>query len=293
MLDPKPTERILDPACGPGGFLIHALNWVMEQYFAPRFRQDLSRKKLEYATARLYGIDFDTRLARVAKAMMLIAGDGRTNIYRVNTLDPREWTNRLDGLAAAIQESSFDVVLTNPPFAGNVGQPEILSWFDLSFRGNPTQNRRAARMSRDLLFIERCLRFLKPGGRMAIVLPQGTLNNVNMHYVRSWLMERARILAVIGLHANTFKPFTNTKTSVLFVQRLHDEEQIRSDYPIFMAVNTIGLKDNSGNYIRALDGEGQLILDQDGRGLVQHDFDQIADGFRAFASAQGLPFASP
>lgn len=74
-------------------------------------------------------------------------------------------------------------------------------------------------MKRDILFIERCLRFLKPGGRMAIVLPQGNLNNIGTKALRDWIIQKAKILAVVGLGVNTFKPFTGTKTSVLFLQK--------------------------------------------------------------------------
>ena len=96
MLNPKAQEHMLDPACGPGGFLIHSLDWVFERYLKPRFRINLDKRKFDYANSRLFGIDFDPRLSRVAKAMMLIAGDGRSNVFRVSSLDPREWKNRVD-----------------------------------------------------------------------------------------------------------------------------------------------------------------------------------------------------
>ncbi len=96
MLNPKPNERILDPACGPGGFLIHSLHWVFEYFLKPKFKNSLDKRKFDYANSRLFGIDFDPRLSRVAKAMMLIAGDGRSNIYRVSSMEQREWINRTD-----------------------------------------------------------------------------------------------------------------------------------------------------------------------------------------------------
>lgn len=290
MLNPRASERVLDPACGPGGFLIHTLHWVITQELMPRFSKDLGRRKLEYATAKLFGIDFDVRLARVAKAMMLIAGDGRTNIYRVNALDAREWRDRPDGLKGSIADDSYDLVMTNPPFAGNVTQPEILGTYDLAYKGDPQTHKRSARVSRDLLFIERSLRFLKPGGRMAIVLPQGTLNNVNASFVRNWLLARARVLAVIGLHANSFKPFTNTKTSVLFLQKLEVDQDLTSDYEIFMAVNRKAVRDSGGNYIFAKDPEGGFSRDQEGERVIDDDLDEIAAAFDTFAQAQNFSF---
>ena len=151
--------------------------------------------------------------------MMLIAGDGRTNVFRVNSLDPREWKNRTDGLLDAIKYEKFDVLMTNPPFAGKINQPEILGGFDLAYKGDPTKHKRVNKLTRDVLFIEKCLRLLKPSGRLAIVLPQGNLNNTNAEYIRQFIMDKARILAVVGMHVNTFKPFTGTKTSVLFLQK--------------------------------------------------------------------------
>jgi type I restriction enzyme M protein len=292
MLNPQ-DEKILDPACGPGGFLIHSLNWVNEIYLKPKFGANLAKKKIDYATSRLFGIDFDPRLMRVAKAMMLMAGDGRTNIFRVNTLDPREWQGRTDGLAGAITDGDFGIVLTNPPFAGSITQPEILGGFNLAYKGDPTKNKRLGKQTRDILFLERCLRFLKPGGRMAIVLPQGNLNNTSTAYLRTWLAEQARILAVIGLHQNTFKPFTGTKTSVVVLQRWKSDEEPTSDYPIFMAVNRKPVKDTSGNYIfkRAPSGGG-LLTDSDGKPVIDHDLDEIAEEFIAFAKANGFGFWS-
>jgi hypothetical protein len=91
--------------------MIHSLNWVTERYLKPKYGNDWKVYKIRYANSRLHAIDFDPRLARVAKAMMLIAGDGRTNVYRVNSLDPREWKNRSDGLVGAIYDGKFDVVM--------------------------------------------------------------------------------------------------------------------------------------------------------------------------------------
>lgn len=298
MLNPKSEERILDPACGPGGFLIHSLNWVFEHSIKPRFKNDLKNRKYQYANSRLFGIDFDPRLMRVAKAMMLIAGDGKSNVYRVSSLDPREWKNRSDGLARAIQDGNFDLVMTNPPFAGSISQPEILGGYDLAYKGDHTKHKRVNALTRDVLFIERCLRFLKPGGRLAIVLPQGNLNNTNAEYIRTYLMEKARILAVIGLHVNSFKPFTGTKTSVVFLRKWPEGEKPLKDYPIFLAVNENPVKDNSGEYRfkKGPDGsyDEEELRDTHGRihrkRIIDHDLDEIAEGFIEFARAQRFDF---
>ena len=141
MLNPKPDELAIDPACGPCGFMIHTLRWVADEYIKPRYGAEWEIYRTDYARSNLFAIDFDSRLVKVAKAMTLIAGDGRTHVYKVNSLDPREWRNRTDGLLGVITEGKFDVLMTNPPFAGNISQPEILGTFDLAYKGDPTKTR--------------------------------------------------------------------------------------------------------------------------------------------------------
>lgn len=295
MLNPKPDEVALDPACGACGFMLHALNWVYDKYIKTRYKNNLAKRKSDYANSKLYAIDFDPRLVRIAMAMMLIAGDGRSNVHRVNSLDPREWKN--NPTRFAIKDGMFDVVMTNPPFAGEIKQPEILGEFDLAYKGDHIKNKRVNKLTRDVLFLERCLRFLKPGGRMAIVLPQSNFNNVSAEYVRKFIIDKARILAIAGLDVNTFKPFTGTKTSVLFLQKWQDEDSILEDYPIFMAPSEKSGKNNSGDYVFKKDKEGRYI-DESGKvidptkekKLVDHDLDEIAEGFIKFAIEQRLDF---
>ncbi len=290
MLNPKLNELAIDPACGPCGFMIHTLYWVTDQYIKHRYGNEWKSKRTDYANSNLFAIDFDSKLVKVAKAMMLIAGDGKSNVYKVSSLDPREWKNRTDGLLNAIRDEKFNILMTNPPFAGSIIQPEILGTYDLAYKGDPTKYKRLNKLTRDVLFIERCLRFLRPGGRMAIVLPQGNLNNTNAEYIRQFAMNKARILAVVGMHVNTFKPFTGTKTSVIFLQKWKSQNEKLDDYPIFMAVNEKPLKDNSGDYNFVKGADGKLLKDEYGKPIIEHDLDEIADGFIKFAKEQNLDF---
>jgi type I restriction enzyme M protein len=121
--------------------------------------------------------------------------------------------------------------MTNPPFAGTVKERDVLRLYKLAEKNGRWVNK----IGRHILFLERSLQFIRPGGRMAIVLPQGLLNNTNAGYIRRFVIDEARILAVVGLHVNTFKPHTGTKTSVLFLRKYIDEEkekiqQIRLKY---------------------------------------------------------------
>ena len=149
------------------------------------------------------------------------------------------------------------------------------------------------------MFIERNLNFLKPGGRMAIVLPQGRFNNSSDKYIREFIAERCRILAIVGLHGNVFKPHTGTKTSVLFVQKWDDKLcPKKEDYPIFFATMQKPSKDNSGEKIYVKDENGEILLDHHNHFIVDHDLynhdgmteDGIAEAFIEFAKKEGLSF---
>ena len=302
MLDPKADEYVIDPAAGSGGFLIGAMYYVKEKHL--RGKEDAMR---EYAKEHIWGIDFAEEISKVSRALMLIAGDGRSHLFKLNSLDPREWHGEHAELERARSElrsrllpmessadnednkktfhyMNFDVLLTNPPFAGEIKDSGLLRQYFFGKKKGKLVNK----IERHILFIERTLDMLRPGGRMAIVLPQGVLNNTNMENVRDYLMDKARILAVVGLHGNTFKPHTGTKTSVLFLQKWGDGNEPQEDYPIFMAVSKKGGKDNSGDYLYKKGPNGEYVHDARGRKVLDHDLDEIAAGFLKFAKEQRL-----
>ena len=192
---------------------------------------------------------------------------------------------------------NFDVLMANPPFAGDIKESRIIHKYDLGYnpKGKPRN-----KVGRDILFIERNLNFLKPGGRMAIVLPQGRFNNTSDKQIREYIADKARILAVVGLHVNTFKPHTGTKTSVLFVQKWDDELcPKKEDYPIFFAVSEKPGKDNSGDYVFVKNGNGQPAkLDKNGHLIINHDLHNhdgelpngVAEEFIKWAQGEVLSF---
>jgi len=287
---------------------MHAIFWVWGEQLNAHGPNQWQR---EYASTHVYGLDFDPRAVKIARAINLIAGDGRTNVYRANTLAPYLWDDTVQvGLRDRPRRFpndpqrdrwnqehrryfNFDVLMTNPPFAGDISERRILNQYELAKRG---RDRIATEQGRDVLFIERNLEFLKPGGRMAIVLPQGRFNNTTDAYIREFIARECRILAVVGLDVNTFKPHTGTKTSVLFLQKWNDDPQAgplcphADDYPIFFATSKKSGKDNSGEYTYKTDTEGQRLLDKHGHLIVDHDLDEIATAFVLFAKEQGLSF---
>lgn len=300
MTNPNSREYLVDPACGSGGFLIHTMWWVWKNN-----SENFSREtEIDYARRYVYGIDFDEKSVKIARALMLIAGDGKSHIFKLNSLDTREWQGEEKEKVKARAELqdlisdndfnhlNFDILLTNPPFAGEIRDQLLLKSYDL---GKNEKGDARNKVERHILFIERCLNMLKPGGRMAIVLPQGVLNNTNMAYIRNWLFDKARILAVVGLHGNTFKPHAGTKTSVLFLQKWPEKDlsakaSAKADYPIFMAVSQKSGKDNSGDPIYKKDEKGNFIYTANNERVWDHDLDEIADEFLKFARENKFEF---
>lgn len=296
MLNPQETETMIDTAAGSCGFPVHTIFHVWENIMK---EEGLNKSHLftleqkpprctDYVNDKVFAIDFDEKTVRVARTLNLIAGDGQTNVLHLNTLDWERWDDKTkdeDWLDVYGQgwtklkklrqdknnnrDFQFDILMANPPFAGDIKESRILHKYELckKYETKEVMEANAKKMlsiykgtqqkvGRDILFIERNLDFLKPGGRMAIVLPQGRFNNSSDKNIREFIAERCRILAVVGLHGNVFKPHTGTKTSVLLVQKWDDKLcPKREDYPIFFATMQEPSKDNSGEkiYIRKRD----------------------------------------
>jgi type I restriction enzyme M protein len=236
MLNPKASEFVIDPACGSAGFLLHSVMWIARGMISGKPLPESARN---FAQNKIYGIDFAKKAVKIAKAINLIVGDGKSHVYKDNSLAPHTWSDEtksgLKGRLLRFPNDSkrdkenqdkflffdFNVLMTNPPFAGTVKERDILRLYKLAEKNGRWVNK----IGRHILFLERSLQFIRPGGRMAIVLPQGLLNNTNAEYIRRFIIDEARILAVVGLHVNTFKPHTGTKTSVLFLRKYTDEEK--------------------------------------------------------------------
>jgi type I restriction enzyme M protein len=311
MLNPKAGEYMIDPAAGSCGFPVHTIFHITGHLFE---NAEIPEEEKENVL-KIFGIDFDEKVVRVARTLNLIAGDGNTNVLHLNNLDYDRWNetiknrnwldtygaglNRLERLQedpGSYKEFNFDILMANPPFAGDIKESRIIHKYDLGYND---KNKPKSKVGRDILFIERNLNFLKPGGRMAIVLPQGRFNNTSDKRIREYIAEKARILAVVGLHVNTFKPHTGTKTSVLFVQKWDDEIcPKKEDYPIFFAVSEKSGKDNSGDYVFVKNGNGLNKLDKNGHLIIDHDLhnhggelpDGVAEKFIDWAKSENLSF---
>ncbi len=262
VLDPKQSDLVLDPACGSGGFLLYALDHVRREADRKKKKGSVEHFKYwhDFAEKKLFGIEINEELARVAKMNMIIHDDGHTNIVGHDALD---FLDRIEGKKDTLRRGKFDLVLTNPPFGSVVKRTEkaegYLEQFELrNYLGKSTTGtepdesakgehdaKRGAKAVKDrasikteILFLERVHSFLRPGtGRTAIVLPDGILTNSSLQGVRDWLLARFQLLAVVSLPQFAFAHYdAGVKASLVFLRRLKDGEKVKDDAPIFMAL---------------------------------------------------------
>jgi type I restriction enzyme M protein len=320
MLDIGIDAKVIDPACGTGGFLVIAMNNVIsrlkkdievstgkaEKEWTENQHENVRNRIKEIAQQQFFGFDINPDLVKATKMNMVMNNDGSGNILQNGSLaPPHEWSEELkDELCdffnlpeGSIRQPKdialFDVVVTNPPFGTKlpIKDSTILEQYDLGhiWRKNEggelykTINLVSSR-SPEVLFVERCWQFLKPGGRMAIVLPKALLGAPGIGYasVREWIIQYNKIVACVDLHPDTFQPNNGTQTSVLFLQKktqqeMDEEMRIRTmkPYNIFFAIaDKIG-HNKRGKTLFKRDKEGNELLVPETNGLL---IDQISDG---------------
>lgn len=298
MVNPKPGEKVCDTSCGTGGFLVTAMNHIIEQLkrevvndlgldesdWSVDHRRIVDERIKQIASSDFYGFDINPGLVRATKMNMVMNNDGSGNIYRNNSLlPPHEWSQELkqdlanalmvqvESITNAESIAFFDVIVTNPPFGDKIPikDPNIIEQFDIGHiwhKGESVwkiSDTLQSSVPPEQLFIERCLQFLKPNGRIAIVLPDSILGNPGLGYIRQWLMEKTRIVASVDLHVNTFKE--GTQTSVLILQKKTEDEIIAEKlsniklYNIFMAIVEKVGHDKRGNTLFKRDKDGNEI----------------------------------
>ncbi len=268
MIDPQPNETVIDPACGSGGFLVQTIAHVCRQH------PDIDRSA--YVQGRISGVEFNPDVALSAMIRLAFEGGTGDEIICANALLEDEHFNH-----------TFDIVLTNPPFGskGKIKDRQILKSYLLARRWNRTNNDEwevtenvLAGQSPEILFVEKCLKLLRPGGRMAIVLPDGLLQNISNGHIRFWLCSQAKVLSVVSIPQETFVPYgTGIKTSLLLLQKLPAAAE-----QVFMArIQKIGY-DVKGRPVYKRDGDGKLIRTPAGLPVIDDDIDEIVRSYRQF-----------
>ena len=254
ILQPSENDKIIDPACGSGGFLIESLKSVWEKidekYNKLGWNEvEKSKKKIETATRNFRGIDKDYFLSKVAKAYMNLVGDGTTGIFCEDSLEnPKNWRSETK---TKIEMGSFDVLLTNPPFGSKIPivGAEKLKQFEVGHKWK--QDKESGKWEKttkikeqeepQVLFIERCLALLKDGGRMAMVLPSGILGNEQEEYLRQYILRNGHLFAIVELPFETFSPNVTINTNVLFIQKGKSAQK-----DIFISINEYCGHDKKG-----------------------------------------------
>lgn len=228
-------SRVLDTSCGSGGFLLYALDKVRKQAkeYYPNYKTDTDESRDHYkhwhdfAEKNLFGIEINEQIARTAKMNMIIHDDGHTNVISSDGLLLADKMQEKSG-NKEFEYNSFDYIITNPPFGSSVKQTEKaylhqyklgnkdISWLDTkntAVKGRKNQ-------STEVLFIEQCWNFLKPGGFLAIVLPDGVLTNSSLQYVRDNIEDCYRIVAVVSMPQTAFAHTgAGVKSSVMFLRK--------------------------------------------------------------------------
>ena len=307
MLAIKPEERFLDPACGTGGFLVIAMNEMIEhlrkesdmpQGASEAIRQALQQRIQEIASRDFFGFDINPDLVKATKMNMVMNNDGSGNILRQDSLlHPHQWDSEFreslakglgikpDRLRGPNDLGYFNVIATNPPFGTKlpIKDRETLSQYKLgrvwqkTAKGMEPTDQLQTSVPPEILFIERCWQFLKPGGRMAIVLPDAILGAPGLLYVRYWMLTHCRVVASVDLHPDTFQPRNGTQTSVLLLQKKSEQEMQREaiqgqilDYEIFMAQVLAMGHDKRGNKVFRRNSEGEEVLETVNVAQMEH-----------------------
>ncbi|MEM3526038.1 MAG: N-6 DNA methylase [Candidatus Jordarchaeaceae archaeon] len=296
ILDPKPNEKVIDPACGSGGFLVETLKWIKRNA-----QLEIGRYSNTYAGENLCGIDIVPELVRVTKMRLMLYGNGHEGIFTANSLLPFDqlvYLAEKSNIPRSLipNQGSFDVLMTNPPFGtkGKITDKTILKTFDLGYKwvkkgGKWVKtNRLADGVAPEVLFIERCLQLLKDGGRMAIVLPDGILENPSQGYIREFIKAKAKILAIIKLPPETFIPYgTGINASILFLQKFQSinmEVQECANHDVFFGViEKIGYEGTkNGKVIYKRDEKGEIIRDPGGNPVIDEDVTEVIRAYNAF-----------
>jgi type I restriction enzyme M protein len=277
FLQPQPHEKIIDPTCGSGGFLFSAYQYLLDNF-------QTSKQEI---IPNLFGIDINKTIVKIAKMKLLLECNTSLNIIAQNSLED------LDELALCFRQSienQMDIVLANPPFGtlGKITNEKLLRKYELGYKwqGENTNYFKTKTLhtgqTPEILFVERCLQLLKEGGRMAIVLPNGMFENPSLEYLRIFIKQKARVLAVVNLPQETFIPFgTGVKTSILFLQK--ETEKDLSQKVFFGRVTKLGYQGNkNGTAIYKKDEFGNLLKDKNKEPILDEDFSKIIQAYKIF-----------
>ena len=243
--DPKIGDTILDPSCGSGGFLIQSFRYVNQKIIDSPFSEIESKKKFKHLIDKcLWGHEADYDLHVLAKINLIMHGDGWNNIYQGDTLKSEK-----------LKDNFYDIILSNPPFTIKYEFPNTLSRYELGL-GKDSEEL-------DILFVEKCVKSLREGGDLYIVLPEGLLNNKQYQYFRDWLVSKTHLLLSISLPEGAFIPFGGSvsKTCILGLRKKYKKEDHNKPKYIFLGnAKEIGFETGKRKYIPTFKNDLDIFL---------------------------------
>lgn len=283
MVQPNSNDIILDPAGGSGGFLTGILRFVRHKILNNHGSEISKQRQLDRIRTRLFMVEISNRLVKVAKTAMILNGDGHTGMTQGDSLGPYSYFN--ETILAQCNRGVPTIILTNPPFAGvgegKVTQKEVLErfvlgkkWAEQNNEFKPTDELLKDGVPPEILFLERCIDWLTPGGKLGIVMPKGFLDTATYYPARTFLFDNCKLLAVINCHKDTFQPYTGVRTTLVIVQKYTEGEKRDSNYKIYMAISKKIGQDSEGKPIYKLNDDGKPS------DRLDHDLDDIADDYR-------------
>jgi type I restriction enzyme M protein len=300
IVNPSVDDKVFDPAMGSGGFLIRAMRHVTGQIMASKRSQAAKSNATRGIRQRLYGIDKSAKLVKVARTNMILASDGHSGLIRGDSLEPPD--KLPEDFLRVVGPGIPTVILTNPPFGATAEHkitperdPELISQFEVAHvwrrKGSqlrPTSVPISEGVPPEYLFVERCIKWVSPGGKIGIVVPRGLLDNDRALALRTLILQETQILAVINCHDDTFKPYTDAKAALLVLERNTPQGSLEIDHSIFMAISQ-GIGHNGvGAPVYKTDATGDVII-RDGEPVLDEDTDDIYRAWELIGRGEPSP----
>ncbi|BAY29183.1 type I restriction modification system, N-6 DNA Methylase [Nostoc carneum NIES-2107] len=285
-LEPQYSDIILDPAGGSGGFLTGVMRYVRKKILEGSSGKIAKERQLDRHRKRLFMVEINKRLVKVAKTAMILNGDGHAGMTQGDSLG--DYSNFEKTIIAECTKETPTIILTNPPFAGTgegrITQLEVLQRFECAKKRsvvgeNPANNDEIMSdgVPPEMLFFERCIDWLAPNGKLGIVMPKSFLDTQTYLPLRKILFSKCQLLAVINCHKNTFQPHTGVRTCLILARKYNQEETPLEDYKIFMAISNKVGQDSEGVPIYKTDDKTGKAIDE-----LDHDLDEILNSYTEF-----------
>lgn len=299
LVDPNEHDVILDPAMGSGGFLIWAMRHIARRIVTSNRTQPAKRAAIASVYGHLFGVDKSPKLLKVARTNMILASDGHSGLVHGDSLEP--FSEFAPHFQARVGRGKPTVILTNPPFGATTEHkitperdPELLAQYEVahvwrSRRGvlSPSGDLITEGVPPEYLFVERCIKWVAPGGKVGIVVPRGLLDNDKAFALRTLINRECRILAVVNCHDDTFKPHTDAKAALLVLERraAGAGPAGNGSYRTFMAISQ-GIGHNGvGEAVYKTDARGDVVL-VDGSPVLEQDTEEIFAAWDALSRGE-------